>query len=453
MKYSVAFIYMNNQQNVGRGAGYVAAAITRSGHYLTFFDTQYVPFKKIVSKIVKGRYDIVMVSTMTMHFPETVRLIYEIKKRTSLPVLVGGIHPTIVGAPLLSEVQQIDYLCIGEGESMVSEFLDAWGSERLYDVPNLAYRKNGVVYSNPLRPVEDLSLLPPFPWELFPGNSIVQSINGFLYVDASRGCPYSCTYCSNTIYLQHYGKKYLRFRPVDSVVNELIALRDRYRPRLFYFGDEMILSMPAYAIELFKAIKDQVGVPYGCMARAEYINEETVRIMKQTGCRYIAIGVECGDEEFRKSFLNRHMSNKTIEQAFSLVKSAGIFTTSFNMVGYPVPDDNRLTESSLQLNRRLSPDYAQFTIFFPFPGTRLYDYCIQHDLIDPEKVGHTSTYYADSVLREVSVVEVCERLHKELNPRGLVIDIDDGIGLEHQLIKFKRAFEMIVIKFKNIINW
>lgn len=76
---NVAFIYMNNHGNVGRGAGYVAASVIRAGYKLSFFDTLYTPVEIAAQIIIRGKFDILMISNMTMMFPEALRLINIVK--------------------------------------------------------------------------------------------------------------------------------------------------------------------------------------------------------------------------------------------------------------------------------------------------------------------------------------------------------------------------------------
>jgi glycosyltransferase involved in cell wall biosynthesis len=155
------------------------------------------------------------------------------------------------------------------------------------------------------------------------------------------------------------------------------------------------------------------------MARVEYMQPETVAAMAATGCRYVGMGIECGDETFRREHLNRRMSNTSIEAAFDLVKKAGIFVTSFNMIGYPFPNDPALTEATLRLNERIRPDFAQISIFYPFPGTELYRHCVENDLIDTERMAQAREYFSESVLKGVSLAATKRRLETRLNPHGL----------------------------------
>ena len=417
----IAFVHMNSDVNVGRGAGYVAGAILRAGYELTFFDTLFITPQALTKEIIKNNFDVLMVSTMTMLFPDALRIIREVKQKKNIPTLMGGIHPTIMGSKLLETHEEIDYLCVGEGESMVINFLEHLNKDSLYDVKNLAYRRNNQVCISPIDKAEDLTKLPPFPWHLFRNKEIVQESTGFLYVAATRGCPFNCSYCCNGVYLKQYGKNYLRFRTIAEVMNELKYLYKTYSPSLFYFADEMIFAKPDYAVELFQTIKQELNIPYGCMARVEYINPQIVDVLHKTGCNYIAMGVESGNEEFRRRYLNRAMTNDQIEKAFSMVSKRGIFTSSFNMIGFPFENDDFLTEETLKLNQKIKPDYAQCSIFYPFPGTKLYDRCIELDLIDHQKLTNTKDYYIDSVLKGVHLKEKIQRINNILNPQGIRI--------------------------------
>jgi anaerobic magnesium-protoporphyrin IX monomethyl ester cyclase len=393
----IAFLSMDPKGAPVRGAGYVAASIPND-HELLFYclmnpksDKQY---KTLPKQLVKLNVDIIMVSTTTLLYSDASRFINNVKNLKNIPVLMGGVHPTVVGPDLLKQNPNIDYLCIGEGESFVKEFLEHYGKDSLFDIRNLVYRKGKDIINNPIRPPEDLSILPKFPWHLF--KRVVGS-NGILNITATRGCPYSCTYCCNSKFLKMYGKDYIRYRPVDDVIDEIKFLKDKYKFNRIHFGDDMVLSNVKYVEKLFTTLKTKLNIPHGCMCRVECIDEKMVELLKRTGCKGISLGVECGDEPFRKKYLNRFMSNTTIEKAFRLLREAGISTVSFNMIGWPVGDHDKLTKATADLNKKIKPDFVQVTWFYPFQGTKLYDYCVEHDLIDKNK--SLLSYHKESVLK------------------------------------------------------
>ncbi len=414
----VAFVYMNHTNNVGAGAGYVAAAARDAGHDVAFFDTFVWSEPEIIEQLHRMHFDVFMISTVAPFFDEALQLIRTIKNTLNIPVLMGGSHPTAVGARTLDSHPEIDYVCVGEGEAMVSDFLAALNHKDFSGVPNLAYRVSGKIRQNPIAPPQDLGKLPPFPWEFFRDDSVVMSeVSGikYIYVMATRGCPFNCSYCANSAYLDLYGKQYLRFRPINDVIEDLKYLYDRYSPNAFYFGDEMMLSDKEYARELFTATHRKIGLPYGCMARVEMVDHELIRHMAATGCHHIGMGIECGDQKFRYEFLNRKMSNSQIKRAFALAKEAAIHTLSFNMIGFPVEYDEELTESTVGFNLDINPGFASFSIFYPIPGTRLYQYCLERDLIDPEKERLIKDYSEESILRGISLSQKKKEIEALVN--------------------------------------
>lgn len=437
----VAFVDVRTSYSTGSGAGYVASAVKHAGYDLSFFNTYWMHESSIVKKIAKSNYDVLMVSSMTMMFPKAARFIRAVKeKKPGIKVLVGGIHAVMLRDKLLEQNPEIDFVCIGEGETMVVEFLKNFGKDSLYNIDNLAYRKDGKIVVNKVAPPEDLDKLPPYFWDFFRKYELVEK-NGIMHVKATRGCPYNCTYCCNSAYKNIYGNSYLRFRPIEKVISDMEFLKKKYNPRFFLFDDEMMLFRKDYAIRMFKEIKKRVDVPFGFSARVEYINKEVVEALAAAGCTYLAIGLECGNEEYRKKHLNRFMTNSQIENAFALIKKAGIFVTSYNMMGFPTPNDAELTRDTVELNRKIKPDYTQMTIFFPLPGTQLSDYCIRNNLIDEEKLKAAYDYYEDSVLKGVSLTAERQRIDKMLNPHGVRLRIKRNNATYLDLI-MDRAYEL-----------
>jgi anaerobic magnesium-protoporphyrin IX monomethyl ester cyclase len=399
---NVAIVCLNNDKHVVRGVGYVASAILEAGYSIGFFDTAWFSDDEVVRRIVGGNYDVLLISATTLYYPRAKRLAQAVKVVKPIPIVLGGIHATILKGALLEDCPQIDYLCIGEGEQFVVEFLDRLGTTSLKETPGLAYRNGSSIQVNAVSDCCSLDTLPKFHYELFRSESIVQDwpLPGFCYVYATRGCPYRCSYCCNSCYLDLYHGSYLRTRSVDAVIDELRELTKSYPVRVFYFGDEMILFNVEYCKELFTRLRKELGLPYGCMARVECISPEVVDLFADTGCCYVGMGIECGDEMFRQSFLNRHMTNDRIVEAFRILRTVpGIMLTSFNMHGYPVPNDAELTQATKALNAMARPDNVRWSRFFPFPGTKLYEYCVEHDLIDWNKMNSVNDYFSESVLR------------------------------------------------------
>lgn len=415
---TIAFVYMNSEANIGRGAGYVAAAVREAGHEVHFYDTLYTPVEAVADDVVREGVDVLMISSMTMIFTEALKLIRLVKSRVEIPVLLGGIHPTLEKEKILRDHPEIDFVCVGEGETMVLDFLDRFQSGDYASISNLLYRVGDKIHGNQLAPATDLATLAPFPWDWFPRDAVVLPETRFCYVTASRGCPYSCTYCCNVVYLKAYKKSYLRTRPVDDVIEELKYLKKNHDPWLFYFADEMLLFDLDYVRELFTRFRKEIGGRFGLQGRVEYLDDETVAYLAKCGCRYVAMGAECGDEEFCKTVLRRKISNQMLEDAVKRLKSHGIFVTTFNMIGYPVENDDFLTLQTIRFSARLKPDYTQISVFYPFPGTVLGKKAVDEGWVDQDRMETITDYYSQSVLKDKEyVTELRDELAGLFNPK------------------------------------
>jgi radical SAM superfamily enzyme YgiQ (UPF0313 family) len=398
----LALIYLNGEPNIGRGVGTIASIILEElkEHSLDFFDSHYISLEDITRSVSEGGYDFVMISASSLFYKQAVKLSDSLFDNV---ILLGGAHPTIVGGKILEECKNIDYICCGEGETFIKEFLKKYGTDDLYAIDNLGYRdKEGNVIINPIGPLTDLDTLPMFRYDIFNEKSVVlrHPLPFFTYVSTMRGCPFKCTYCCNEFYLNVYKKNFIRMREINAVIKEMQYLKYNYHTQCFYFGDEMLLYDREYVTTLLSRVYNEVGVGYGLMARVEKIDQEMVDLFKTTGCKYVGMGLECGDENYRRTILKRYMSNQQIIDAFSLLRSSvpDIMLTTYNMCNYPCENDEELTEATIALNAIIKPDIAQLSIFYPFIGTSLYDYCAENGYIDWEKYNSQTDYFNSSVL-------------------------------------------------------
>lgn len=414
----IALVYFNVSNAVGRGAGSIGSLLASEQKSFAFYNTLYHPEPLILSHILAGGYTGLMLSVMTLGIDDAIRVANHVRRFSDIPILVGGIGPTAEPLRILQNTGEGVYVCIGEGEGVIRELLPVWGNHKeMRKVRGIAFADAGKMIKNPTYPLEPLEHLPRFLWEMFPRE--VVCCDGASYVSATRGCPYNCTYCANGVYLRTYGgKDYVRCRPVMQVIEEMEDLKQRYQTEFFYFQDEMALANPDYAEELFGKVKEKLDLPFGIMARPEALTEKIVNMLSDFGCQYVGIGVECGDERFRRTYLNRNMSNEKLKEAFRLTKEVGMFRAAYNMLGFPVENDAELTESTVALLKELAPDYSQFTIFYPFPGTKLHIKCKEQGLIDPERVKETRSYYQESCLKGRTVRPVVDMLDKMFNPNG-----------------------------------
>lgn len=413
------------------GPGYVIGALKESGCEVKLFNFNYsntvlerIKYEINLQNLLLhlSRCDLVCMTVCTLDLPLMENIIRSIRQyNTKIPILVGGVHPTLIKEQFLMKYPSVNYICVGEGESFIREFIEHIDClPELIKIDNLGYRLGNRVVLNKIRPPEDLEHLPVFPWHMYEDYEIVDQY-GFASVRATRGCPFKCTFCCNSSFLEIYSQGYLRKRPIDDVINDMKYLKEHYELKLFSFADEMLVWDKTYAMQLFIRIKTEINMPFGFMARVEYLDEMLIKTAANCGCKYVGIGVECGNEEFRKNYLNRHMSNQKIEGIVKLLKENDIYVATYNMIGYPVSSerDALLTLDTINFTDKIKPNFAQFSIFYPFPGTKLYDKCIIENLIDPLKSN--KNLYGGSILKGMDHTTITRNdLDKKFNYDGFL---------------------------------
>ncbi len=360
--------------------------------------------------------DLLAFSTMSFQWETTARLAGIAKGACpGLPVVVGGYHSTFHTAEVMA-CPHVDFACRGEGEEPLLDLVDALEGRRGLDPRTIASlwcrRPDGAIVQNPTRPpFPDLDRLPYWDRDLWDYRSLMKERGRACFyfetdvmaLTAARGCPYTCTYCSNESYLRLYRGlgRFPRVRSVSNVIEELRYLRSRYDVGKFEFWDEIFGTNPRWMAEFSAAYRSGLaGVPYGILLRIEQTRNDTfMRQLAESGCSTVSMGIEHGDEAFRKKHLGRNMSNEEIVSAFRKCRDLGIETTSYNMLGLPF-ETPELMRATLEFNRVVEPDNIQIFIFQPFPGTKLYDVCRENGWIPDRAAKPYWFLQADKAIRQ-----------------------------------------------------
>jgi len=140
-----------------------------------------------------------------------------------------------------------------------------------------------------------------------------------------------------------------------------------------------------------------VGMPFYCAARPETCSDKNLELLKKAGCFMVLIGLECGDEDYRRKMMNRKMTNRLIIEVCRRLKKHGILIWTFNMVGMPGETRKHILKTVL-LNWRIGPDFAMTSIFYPFKGTEMGDLCYREGLVNLKKKEVIGSYANDSIL-------------------------------------------------------
>lgn len=329
-------------------------------------------------------------SCVELTWPQGLKLLESVKKY-KIPNVVGGCFATFSPEEVVSN-DTVNMVCIGEGERAIVELARKMSlNEQIVDIPNLWIKKGDTIIRSKMGDLIELESLPISQFGIFAPERIYRAMAGKIYrmlpIEFSRGCPYKCTYCSAPSYAKKFSHvgRWLRFKSVGHIMDEIDFYIKEYNVEYFYFVSESFLAMPAeYKKEFYSSYK-KYRIPFWFNTRPETINYNDIRCLEDVGCHRISIGIESGNEEFRRMVLKRNYSNENILKAVNIVLKSKIQLSVNNMIGFP--DETReMVFDTIKLNREFKADNHSISIFQPFRGTELYDYCMSKGYWNPAKL-------------------------------------------------------------------
>lgn len=304
-----------------------------------------------------------------------------------IQVITGGHHPTFCPHEILQNTN-IDFAVRGEGEIPLLQLIKVLNSnkKRFDAIPGIAFRdKENIVINPDGEMIQDLDILPLAARDLVVGCDYSR-LKGH-YVSTARGCPYSCTFCSDRrLWL---GK--VRRRSVEKVKNEIKDLMDEYDAKSVDIVDGTFTYDLAYLREFCHSlINEDINIKWRCTARYDNINKEMLNLLKKAHCAGLYFGLESGSERMLKN-INKKITINDIIKASELVRESGIKSITSVLLGLPNEDRTDI-ESTLRFMKKLKTDLFDINLYVPLPGTDLYDQMSKEERehINWRKVGFKS---------------------------------------------------------------
>ncbi|MCF8108922.1 MAG: B12-binding domain-containing radical SAM protein [Desulfohalobiaceae bacterium] len=410
----IVFIYPNagSQPGFNYGLAHMAGLLKQAGHAVTLWhlceELAPLPDKaSFMAGLQAEQPDVVGFSVVTNQW-EYARTLAAWTRETGLgPIVLGGVHALADPEGVLQS-GVIDYLFRGEAEEAFLEFVERLqNGQDLTGVRNLGYAANGSVQLNPIRPLPDLSSLPPKDYGISDFQRLIDVKNGWVGLMSSRGCPYACTYCFNHQMVASYRRdlqcsfrelNYIRHVSIHSLMQEIDFLLRRYdNITTFILDDDLFTYRKDFVLDFCAAYPRVSPLPFVINAHVNFFDAEQAKHLVNANCRIVKFGVESGSPRLRKEVLNRPMKNASIIEAIRTAEAQGLHSSVFLMLGLPGETREELLQT-VDLMAEARPGRFRWSFFYPFPGTRACEIATESGSIDQARMAGLVNFTESSCL-------------------------------------------------------
>jgi anaerobic magnesium-protoporphyrin IX monomethyl ester cyclase len=353
------------------GLASLASFLERNNVEVTIIDAQaeQMALADIIQRI--GRYNplfigITATTSIIDNGLEIARLCKEAFPESK--VIMGGVHPMVMTEEVLDNLS-VDFIVRGEGELAL---LDLVKGRDLKSIGGVSYKLEGKIYHNDDRPVIDNLDSLPFPaYHLLPMRKYYPALGAYKRLPAismvtTRGCPGRCTFCYGGMLGKH-----IRHRSAQNIIEEIKLLKADYGIKEICFYDDTFTVFKDNVKQFCRLlIQDKINISWSCFSRVDFIDEETLKEMKEAGCHQIMYGIESADEGILKN-INKRFSLEQANRIMALTKKVKIDVRAAFMFGSPGETEETM-QRTINYAIKSDPDLVVFNITTPYPGTEMF---------------------------------------------------------------------------------
>ncbi len=437
------------------GLAYLSAMLKKENIKHDILDLRlYENWKELlISKLQENNYTIAGMASTVFDHPAAKELAFIIKQHNpNTKVIVGGAHPTLVKDKILKEDKNFDFVLVGEGELTFSELCTALkDNKELNNIKGLVFRKNNKIIINESREYNNNLDELPFPeYEKFDlkryhGDTSIRGIIGrrtFFAMSTSRGCSYSCTFCSVPVFTG----KLFRVRSPENVIKEMKLLKEEYNVgRIDILDDNFTMNLERAKRICRLIIKNKLDIKWSTPngVRADRLDDELAMLMKKSGCDDIAVGIESVDNKVLK-IMKKGETIEEIERGIGFLKKYNIGIKGFFIIG----SNSETKESAMRMldfAKKHNFKQARFSMLIPYPGTEIASWIDKNSYWTVENPEKELVKYAD--MGNVNPIYDTPEfpLQDKINVYNYLINEWENYELERDWIK---RFKKNLIRYK-----
>ena len=338
------------------------------------------------------------------------------KHYPSTPIIWGGAHVNALPHQTL-ESDLVDYICWGESEHSLPTLLKSIkGNADISKIKGIGYKKDGKCIVTGTSGYTDLNRIFNLPYHLlnidkYARNLYHIGVKRLLSVVTSRGCPFMCTFCSNTSRL--WPNRLMRYHTIDHVLNDIKILVNTYNADAITLSDENIIVNEKRLVELCTALKNaNLKIKYRFVARIDSLDrlsESTWELLKETGVIGLGAGIESGSQRI----LDLMRKKITLEQIYSVdakLTKYG-FYKSYNFMTCVPSETIQDVRETLKLIVRIAKTskkspfpFTQLYKYIPLPNTEMFDLALEYGLKLPQDITGWIYFDLDNVNESMNIV-------------------------------------------------
>ncbi|MBU1036482.1 B12-binding domain-containing radical SAM protein [Patescibacteria group bacterium] len=392
------------------GLAYLSTILLDNDYEVEIFDAhaEQLSKEKVMEKLKGKEFDILGISAFSTQY-NAVKIISKfVKEELGKKVIIGGPLGTY-NHSLTLERCCVDAVVLGEAEKNILDLLRYLDNpEKLIKVRGIAFKKDGkIVKTEEQEYIQNLDLLPKPAYHMF---DMKRYLAGELFetryvqlnkqkkylnkkimtVFTSRGCPYSCRFCSRNY-------RGARFMSINRVINELKYFKEKYNIDGVHFSDELFIFSQERMEEFVNKLRP-LNLFWSAQARVNLINEKIMKIIKDGGCTGIGLGIESGSQKILNN-MAKMITVSQIEKVMKAAKKVNLGVKVQLIFGYPGEDEQTIQET-IGMFKRIDHPGKRFNLITPIPGSPLYDECIEKGIITDEDkylIGLEKSFGKDKV--------------------------------------------------------
>jgi len=379
-------------------------------------------------------------------------------------IVWGNIHPTVKPEEC---IKYANIICIGDGElSMLKLMKNLRDKKDISKIKNLWIKKNNKVIKNPMDNLNqdldsvsfyDFSEINKYTINMNKLSSSDPKLKYSKYdVMAGRGCPYACSYCTNS-YLHKLCKNkgtFVRWRSVKNIIGELVEAKNKLNIKEVYFYDEVFVLDEKWLDDFLKEYREKINLPFSLCLHPNIVNERVLGKLKSHGLERVGIGIQSGSQRVRYEVFNRYVSDKKLLEVSKIFRKFKIAPTYDIILDNPYETESDMKDTINLLLKMKRPYSLNLFSLVNFPGTDLTEK-MKKDNINPS-TGENIFDYKMDISKERNKKKQIYNLKislfsKSFFPKFLIKNIEDK-NILFLAVKTSNIVKLGFMAFKSILT-